>query len=144
MWMSVYLPNKHSIKCLLEYSHHFLSGFLLLSVQQHAVVLRPQVQPGRDKVHGEDTNRHWWHEGAWDHQWGLPTHIPGFWEGENIRAPSKVCVHKSVTIFIYLLFKWKDFFIFLFSVQSRTKQTGLRYTHFSYLTKCLRQVKYSP
>lgn len=96
----------------------FLTGFLLLSVQQHAVVLRPQVQPGRDKVHGEDTDRHWWHEGPWDHQWGLPTHIPGFWEGENIRASGKVCVYINQIQYLSICYLSGKVFLFYFSLFS--------------------------
>lgn len=44
---------------------------------------------------------------------------------ERILELQARCIHKSVTIFIYLLFKWKEFFILIFSLQFRAGQSRL-------------------
>lgn len=61
-----------------------------LSVQQHAVLLRAEVQPGWTEVYSPHTHRHWRYGGASHYQWGLPTHIPGVWKGEDTRATGQV------------------------------------------------------
>lgn len=61
-----------------------------MPVQQHALVLRAQIQPGRTQVHRSDAGRHWWDESSGNHQWGLPSHLPGFREREDFRATSQV------------------------------------------------------
>lgn len=63
--------------------------FVSPSVQQHAVVLRAQIQPGRAQVHGAHPHRHRGHEGAGDHQRRLPSHLPGVWQGEDSGAASQ-------------------------------------------------------
>lgn len=112
-------------------SHTF--SVLLLPVQQHAAVLRAQVQSRRGKVHREDADWHWRHEGPGDDEWGLPSHFPGVREGEDTGAPGQVYFkqkYHTQSMLVQLgvkLINSNSGFTFSSSAQSRTRQAGSRY-----------------